>query len=104
MLAFFGLAAVAGTADAEHGRADAGSGSIAVGPGRAAVLCVADGQQPAGHRVGRDGGEADAAVRIGGLPRARLTYLLFLLVPFAVALAVTPARPPGRADAGRRCR
>ncbi len=46
------------------------AGARGLGAGRAAVLRAADGQQPAGHRVGRDGGEADAGRADRGRARA----------------------------------
>ena len=88
---FFGVAAVAGTAFVQMGRLSwlGLAASVPAGLLSCALLMVNNLRD-----IGSDAtsGKRTLAVRIGD-SRARLTYLLFLLVPFALAAAIAVYRP-----------
>jgi 1,4-dihydroxy-2-naphthoate polyprenyltransferase len=88
---FFGVAAVAGTAYVQMGRLSWLGLAAAVPAGllSCALLMVNNLRD-----IGSDAtsGKRTLAVRIGD-SRARLTYLLFLLVPFALGAAIAVYRP-----------
>jgi 1,4-dihydroxy-2-naphthoate polyprenyltransferase len=91
VFAFFGVAAVAGTAFVQMGRLSwlGLAASVPAGLLSCALLMVNNLRD-----IGSDAtaGKRTLAVRIGD-SRARLTYLLFLLVPFALAAAIAAYRP-----------
>jgi 1,4-dihydroxy-2-naphthoate polyprenyltransferase len=88
---FFGVAAVAGTAYVQMGSLSwlGLLASIPAGLLSCALLMVNNLRD-----IGSDAdvGKRTLAVRIGDA-RSRVVYLAFLLLPFAVALAIAPARP-----------
>ena len=88
---FFGVAAVAGTAFVEMGRPSwlGLLASVPAGLLSCALLMVNNLRD-----IRSDGlsGKRTLAVMLGDA-RSRLTYLLFLLVPFALAAAIAVARP-----------
>jgi 1,4-dihydroxy-2-naphthoate octaprenyltransferase len=91
VFAFFGLAAVAGTAYVQMGRLS-WLGLIAALPAgmlSCALLMINNLRDIASDA---DVGKRTLAVRLGD-PRSRTVYVTCLLVPFVIALAVTPARP-----------
>ena len=91
VFAFFGVAAVAGTAFVQMGRLSwlGLAASVPAGLLSCALLMVNNLRD-----IGSDAtaGKRTLAVRIGD-SRARLTYLLFLLVPFALAALIAVYRP-----------
>jgi 1,4-dihydroxy-2-naphthoate octaprenyltransferase len=91
VFAFFGLAAVAGTAYVQMS-ALSWLGLVAALP--AGLLSCALLMINNLRDIGPDAvvGKRTLAVVLGD-PRSRLIYLVCLLVPFAIALAITPARP-----------
>jgi len=91
VFAFFGLAAVAGTAYVQMS-ALSWLGLVAALP--AGLLSCALLMINNLRDIGPDAvvGKRTLAVVLGD-PRSRLVYLACLLVPFAIALAITPARP-----------
>jgi 1,4-dihydroxy-2-naphthoate octaprenyltransferase len=88
---FFGVAAVAGTAYVQMGSLSwlALLASIPAGLLSCALLMVNNLRD---IRSDAEAGKRTLAVRIGDA-RSRVAYLAFLLLPFAVALAIAPARP-----------
>ena len=88
---FFGVAAVAGTAYVQMGSLSwlGLLASIPAGLLSCALLMVNNLRD---IRSDTDVGKRTLAVRIGDA-RSRVVYLAFLLLPFAVALAISPARP-----------
>ena len=97
VFAFFGVAAVAGTAYVQMGRLSwlGLAASVPAGLLSCALLMVNNLRD-----IGSDAtaGKRTLAVRIGD-SRARLTYLLFLLVPFALAALIAVYRPFALLDA-----
>ena len=91
VFAFFGLAAVAGTAYVQMARLS-WLGLIAALPAGllSCALLMINNLRDIGSDA--DVGKRTLAVRLGDL-RSRTVYLAYLLVPFVIALAVTPARP-----------
>jgi 1,4-dihydroxy-2-naphthoate octaprenyltransferase len=91
VFAFFGLAAVAGTAYVQMS-ALSWLGLIAAVPAGllSCALLMINNLRDIGTDA--DVGKRTLAVRLGDL-HSRMVYLTCLLVPFAVALAITPARP-----------
>jgi 1,4-dihydroxy-2-naphthoate octaprenyltransferase len=91
VFAFFGLAAVAGTAYVQMGRLS-WLGLIAALPAGllSCALLMINNLRDIGSDA--DVGKRTLAVRLGD-PRSRTVYVTCLLVPFVIALAVTPARP-----------
>jgi 1,4-dihydroxy-2-naphthoate polyprenyltransferase len=91
VFAFFGLAAVAGTAYVQMGRLS-WLGLIAALPAGllSCALLMINNLRDIGSDA--DVGKRTLAVRLGD-PRSRTVYMTCLLVPFVIALAVTPARP-----------
>ena len=91
VFAFFGLAAVAGTAYVQMGRLS-WLGLIAALPAGllSCALLMINNLRDIGSDA--DVGKRTLAVRLGD-PRSRMVYMTCLLVPFVIALAVTPARP-----------
>ncbi len=91
VFAFFGLAAVAGTAYVQMGRLS-WLGLIAALPAGllSCALLMINNLRDIGSDA--DVGKHTLAVRLGD-PRSRTVYVTCLLVPFVIALAVTPARP-----------
>jgi 1,4-dihydroxy-2-naphthoate polyprenyltransferase len=91
VFAFFGLAAVAGTAYVQMARLS-WLGLIAALPAGllSCALLMINNLRDIGSDA--DVGKRTLAVRLGDL-RSRTVYLACLLVPFVIALAVTPARP-----------
>jgi 1,4-dihydroxy-2-naphthoate octaprenyltransferase len=91
VFAFFGVAAVAGTAFVQMGRLSwlGLAASVPAGLLSCALLMVNNLRD-----IGSDAtaGKRTLAVRIGD-SRARVTYLLFLLVPFALAALLAVYRP-----------
>ena len=91
VFAFFGVAAVAGTAFVQMGRLSwlGLAASVPAGLLSCALLMVNNLRD-----LGSDAtaGKRTLAVRIGD-SRARLTYLLFLLAPFALAALIAVYRP-----------
>ena len=91
VFAVFGVAAVAGTAFVQMGRLSwlGLAASVPAGLLSCALLMVNNLRD-----IGSDAtaGKRTLAVRIGD-SRARLTYLLFLLVPFALAALIAVYRP-----------
>ena len=91
VFAFFGLAAVAGTAYVQMARLS-WLGLIAALPAgllSCALLMINNLRDISSDT---DVGKRTLAVRLGDL-RSRTVYVACLLVPFVIALAVTPARP-----------
>jgi 1,4-dihydroxy-2-naphthoate octaprenyltransferase len=88
---FFGVAAVAGTAFVQMGRLSwlGLAASVPAGLLSCALLMVNNLRDIASDATA---GKRTLAVRIGD-SRARLTYLLFLLVPFGLAALVAVYRP-----------
>jgi 1,4-dihydroxy-2-naphthoate octaprenyltransferase len=88
---FFGVAAVAGTAYVQMGSLSwlGLLASIPAGLLSCALLMVNNLRD---IRSDAEVGKRTLAVRIGDA-RSRVVYLAFLLLPFAVALAISPARP-----------
>jgi 1,4-dihydroxy-2-naphthoate octaprenyltransferase len=88
---FFGVAAVAGTAYVQMGSLSwlGLLASVPAGLLSCALLMVNNLRD---IRSDTDAGKRTLAVRIGDA-RSRVAYLAFLLLPFAVALAIAPARP-----------
>ncbi len=88
---FFGVAAVAGTAYVQTGRLSwlGLAASVPAGLLSCALLMINNLRD-----LGSDAasGKRTLAVRIGDA-RARVTYLLFLLLPFALAAAIAAYRP-----------
>ena len=91
VFAFFGLAAVAGTAYVQMS-ALSWLGLIAAVPAGllSCALLMINNLRDIGTDA--DVGKRTLAVRLGDL-HSRTVYLTCLLAPFAVALAITPARP-----------
>ena len=91
VFAFFGLAAVTGTAYVQMG-AVSWLGLIAAVPAGllSCALLMVNNLRDIGTDA--DVGKRTLAVRLGDR-RSRRMYLACLLAPFAVALAITPARP-----------
>jgi len=91
VFAFFGLAAVAGTAYVQMATLS-WLGLIAALPAGllSCALLMINNLRDIGSDT--DVGKRTLAVRLGDL-RSRTVYLACLLVPFVIALAVTPARP-----------
>jgi 1,4-dihydroxy-2-naphthoate octaprenyltransferase len=91
VFAFFGLAAVTGTAYVQMGRLS-WLGLIAALPAGllSCALLMINNLRDIGSDA--DVGKRTLAVRLGD-PRGRTVYMTCLLVPFVIALAVTPARP-----------
>jgi 1,4-dihydroxy-2-naphthoate polyprenyltransferase len=91
VFAFFGLAAVAGTAYVQMDRLS-WLGLIAALPAGllSCALLMINNLRDIGSDT--DVGKRTLAVRLGDL-RSRTVYVTSLLVPFVIALAVTPARP-----------
>ncbi len=91
VFAFFGLAAVAGTAYVQMA-ALSWLGLIAALPAGllSCALLMINNLRDIGSDT--DVGKLTLAVRLGD-PRSRTVYVACLLVPFVIALAVTPARP-----------
>jgi len=91
VFAFFGLAAVAGTAYVQMARLS-WLGLIAALPAGllSCALLMINNLRDIGSDA--DVGKRTLAVRLGDL-RSRTVYLACLLVPFVIALAVIPARP-----------
>ena len=91
VFAFFGLAAVAGTAYVQMA-ALSWLGLIAAIPAGllSCALLMINNLRDIGSDA--DVGKRTLAVRLGD-PRSRAVYLACLLVPFVIALAVVPARP-----------
>jgi 1,4-dihydroxy-2-naphthoate octaprenyltransferase len=91
VFAFFGLAAVAGTAYVQMDRLS-WLGLIAALPAGllSCALLMINNLRDIGSDT--DVGKRTLAVRLGDL-RSRKVYVTSLLVPFVIALAVTPARP-----------
>jgi 1,4-dihydroxy-2-naphthoate polyprenyltransferase len=91
VFAFFGLAAVAGTAYVQMS-ALSWLGLIAALPAGllSCALLMINNLRDIGSDA--DVGKRTLAVVLGD-PRSRVAYLTCLLVPFAIALAITPARP-----------
>ena len=91
VFAFFGLAAVAGTAYVQMS-ALSWLGLIAAIPAGllSCALLMINNLRDIGTDA--DVGKRTLAVRLGDR-RSRAMYLACLLIPFAVALAITPARP-----------
>jgi 1,4-dihydroxy-2-naphthoate octaprenyltransferase len=91
VFAFFGLAAVAGTAYVQMGRLS-WLGLIAALPAGmlSCALLMINNLRDIGSDA--DVGKRTLAVRLGD-PRSRTVYVTCLLVPFVIALALTPARP-----------
>ena len=91
VFAFFGLAAVTGTAYVQMGRLS-WLGLIAALPAGllSCALLMINNLRDIGSDA--DVGKRTLAVRLGD-PRSRTVYMTCLLVPFVIALAVTPARP-----------
>jgi 1,4-dihydroxy-2-naphthoate polyprenyltransferase len=91
VFAFFGLAAVAGTAYVQMGTLS-WLGLIAALPAGllSCALLMVNNLRDIGSDT--DAGKRTLAVRLGDL-RSRTVYVACLLVPFVIALAVTPARP-----------
>jgi len=88
---FFGLAAVAGTAYVQMDRLS-WLGLIAALPAGllSCALLMINNLRDIGSDA--DVGKRTLAVRLGD-PRSRAMYITCLLLPFVIALAVTPARP-----------
>ena len=88
---FFGVAAVAGTAYVQMGSLS-WLGLLAAIPAGllSCALLMVNNLRDIGSDA--DVGKRTLAVRIGDA-RSRVVYLAFLLLPFAVALAIAPARP-----------
>jgi 1,4-dihydroxy-2-naphthoate polyprenyltransferase len=88
---FFGVAAVAGTAYVQM-ESLSWLGLLAAIPAGllSCALLMVNNLRDIGSDV--DVGKRTLAVRIGDA-RSRVVYLAFLLLPFAVALAIAPARP-----------
>ncbi len=91
VFAFFGLAAVAGTAYVQMATLS-WLGLIAALPAGllSCALLMINNLRDIGSDT--DVGKRTLAVRLGD-PRSRTVYVTCLLVPFVIALAVTPARP-----------
>jgi len=91
VFAFFGLAAVAGTAYVQMATLS-WLGLIAALPAGllSCALLMINNLRDIGSDT--DVGKRTLAVRLGDL-RSRTVYVACLLVPFVIALAVTPARP-----------
>ena len=91
VFAFFGLAAVAGTAYVQMATLS-WLGLIAAVPAGllSCALLMINNLRDIGSDT--DVGKRTLAVRLGD-PRSRTLYVACLLVPFVIALAVTPARP-----------
>jgi 1,4-dihydroxy-2-naphthoate polyprenyltransferase len=91
VFAFFGLAAVAGTAYVQMATLS-WLGLIAAVPAGllSCALLMINNLRDIGSDT--DVGKRTLAVRLGDL-RSRTVYVACLLVPFVIALAVTPARP-----------
>ena len=91
VFAFFGLAAVAGTAYVQMGTLS-WLGLIAALPAGllSCALLMINNLRDIGSDT--DVGKRTLAVRLGDL-RSRTVYVACLLVPFVIALALTPARP-----------
>jgi len=91
VFAFFGVAAVAGTAYVQMGRLSwlGLAASVPAGLLSCALLMVNNLRD---IRSDSESGKRTLAVRIGDA-RSRLVYLLFLLVPFAVAAPIAFWRP-----------
>ncbi len=91
VFAFFGLAAVAGTAYVQMATLS-WLGLIAALPAGllSCALLMINNLRDIGSDT--DVGKRTLAVRLGDL-RSRTVYVTCLLVPFVIALAVTPARP-----------
>jgi 1,4-dihydroxy-2-naphthoate octaprenyltransferase len=91
VFAFFGIAAVAGTAYVQMGRLSwlGLAASVPAGLLSCALLMINNLRD---INSDASSGKRTLAVRLGN-PRARATYLLFLLLPFALAAALTPWRP-----------
>ena len=91
VFAFFGLAAVAGTAYVQMATLS-WLGLIAALPAGllSCALLMINNLRDIGSDT--DVGKRTLAVRLGDL-RSRTVYMACLLVPFVIALAVTPARP-----------
>jgi 1,4-dihydroxy-2-naphthoate octaprenyltransferase len=88
---FFGVAAVAGTAFVQMGRLSwlGLAASVPAGLLSCALLMINNLRD---IRSDSDSGKVTLAVRIGDA-RSRAAYLLFLLVPFALAALIAFARP-----------
>jgi 1,4-dihydroxy-2-naphthoate octaprenyltransferase len=91
VFAFFGVAAVAGTAYVQMGSLSwlGLLASVPAGLLSCALLMVNNLRD---IRTDVEAGKRTLAVRIGDA-RSRLVYVLFLLVPFALACALSVARP-----------